>query len=206
MGTLSDWNEYFGTKHRPNFGDVHTKYGQPDFEKEYFWSPSLVEFQNRVLDTLTGNFEMLNMLITGNPGVGKTSFLYSLRHKLETDPGNGHVLKIFHSNRARGFNNPSEAEERVQEEICEAWRLLYESTGHTLTFKQLTGSGNSLRKRLNDLSDFYLKNKSKFNKILVFAVDDVDLLDQTELLQIVKFVIGNLEIKSVKKWFFVRPL
>lgn len=206
MGTLSNWQSYFGATRRPNFGDVHTKYGQPDFEKEYLWSSQLQEFRDQIFDTLTGNFEILNMLITGNPGVGKTSFLYSLRHELEVKQQSNYIIKIFHSNRARGFTDPVEVESRIQEEILDAWKIFFEQTNNASTFDQIVSNGSdSIKKKINDVSDFYIKNKSKFGKILIFSVDDVDLLSQEELKQIVRFVISNLEVKSVKKFFMVRP-
>lgn len=205
MGTLSDWNDFFETNRRPNFGDLHTKYGQPEFALEYYCSETLKDFQHRLFDTLTGEFEMLNMLITGHPGIGKTTFLYYLKHLFEADPDRKHVIKIFHSSRATGFTSEKEAEERIQEEIELAWEYLYKSCAQEGTFSAIKSSNHSLRKRLNELSDYYLRNKGRFNKILVFAVDDVDLLSKNELHQIVKFVIKNIEAKSVKKWFFVRP-
>lgn len=205
MGVLSDWNGYFEATRRPNFGDVHTKFGTPEFEPEYHWSQTLKDFHFRLLDTLTGQFEMLNLLITGHPGIGKTSFLYYLKHRFESDQKNRFVIKIFHSNHGRGFKEAKDVEERIQEEIREAWGVLYKATNHELTFNQIVAAGHPLRKTLNELSDYYLRNKAKFSKILIFAVDDVDLLERDELKQIVKFVVANLEVKSVKKWFLVRP-
>lgn len=205
MGLLSDWNPYFEASRRPNFGDVHTKYGTPEFESEYLWSETLKEFHFRLLDTLTGQFEMLNLLITGSPGIGKTSFLYYLRHRFEQDPNSRYVLKVFHSNHGSGISNPADAEEIVQAEILEAWGALYRSTGHELTFNQISGGEHALRRKIHELSQYYIRNKSKFGKLLIFAVDDVDLLEKDELKRIVGFVIKNMEVKSVKKWFFVRP-
>lgn len=205
MGTLSDWNGFFESAKRPNFGDVHTKYGTPEFETEYHWSETLKDFHHRLLDTLTGEFEMLNLLITGHPGIGKTSFLYYLRHKFEAEVNKKYVLKIFHSNHARGFATPREVEDRIQEEIKDAWGVLYRSTNHDHTYEAIVNAKHSARRTLNELSDYYIRNKGKFNKILIFAVDDVDLLDKDELQLLLKFVISNLEVKSVKKWFFVRP-
>lgn len=205
MGSLADWNTFFRTNRRPNFGDVHTKYGTPEFESEYLRSETLKDFHHRLLDTLTGSFEMLNLLVTGNPGIGKTSFLYYLRHHFEKESEQKYAVKIFHSNHARGFKNRNEVEERIQKEIIEAWETLYKKCGHHLTFNQIDGAGYSQRKTLNELSDFYIRNKGKFPAILIFAVDDVDLLETDELHTIIKLVISNLEVKSVKKWFFVRP-
>ena len=205
MGVLSDWNGYFEATRRPNFGDVHTKFGTPEFEPEYHWSQTLKDFHFRLLDTLTGQFEMLNLLITGHPGIGKTSFLYYLKHRFDSDPQNRFVIKIFHANHARGFQEAKHVEERIQTEIREAWGVLYRATNHELTYNQIIAAGFPLRKTLNELSDYYLRNKQKFPKILIFAVDDVDLLERDELKQIVRFVIANFEVKSVKKWFLVRP-
>lgn len=205
MGTLTDWTQFFNSTRRPNFGEVIPKYGTPDFEKEYLWSEPLKEFHYRLLDTLTGTFEMLNVLITGNPGIGKTSFLYFLRHRFEASPDQKYVLKIFHTNHARGHSKDSDVEERVQKEILEGWEALYNKNGHDVTFGQITNAGHSLRKTLNELSDYYLRNKSKFSSMLILAVDDVDLLDKDELVKIVKYVCSNIEAKSAKKWFFVRP-
>lgn len=211
MTTLSDWLPFFGNLHRPNFGDVHPKYGTPAFELEYLWSTTLKEFHYRLLDTLTGQFEMLNVLITGHPGIGKTSFLYYLRHRFESESNGRHILHIFHSNHASGHANDAAMEERIQQEIMEAWGALYKACNHSATFDQIVAANEStfhpprLKKTINELSDYYKRNKKHFPKILIFAVDDVDLLGKDDLLKIVKFVISNIEIKSVKKWFFVRP-
>jgi virulence-associated protein VagC len=201
---LNKWINYLDLLGRPNFGDVHTKNNA--ISSEYFRPDSIQDFQYRLLDTLTGRFEVQSVLLTGIPGAGKTTFLYFLKKWLENAPSHKYILHIFHANKARGHNNTQDAETAVQLEILEAWESFYVACGKKLLFSEIKQSYNNRYKSLlTALSNYYKKNKDEFPFILIFAVDDVDIATEDEINNIVRMVISNIEIRSVKRWFLVRP-
>jgi len=62
----------------------------------------------------------------------------------------------------------------------------------------------SLKDKLNMLSDYFQQNRAKFKRILIFVIDDADLLENAEVRDIVLSVLRNLALGGVKKWLVIR--
>lgn len=127
--TLEQWMAVLKWKSLPNFGYCHTLPEYDDFTKEYYRAPELRMTRDNLLFTLAGGFyEQHSKRILGQPGSGKTTFVYSL----ERGAREGHVpalqkmfFKIIHVNRTdmplyKGV---------VQEEMVKAWTGFFESCG-----------------------------------------------------------------------------
>lgn len=63
-----------------------------------------------------------------------------------------------------------------------------------------------MKEKLNILTDYFKSNKKIFSKVLIFVIDDSDLMKGKDLLDITFQVIKNLEVNSVKKWLVIREI
>lgn len=168
--------------------------------------PEVVRFRNNLLMTLTGAYEQHNLLITGKPGCGKTSFLYSLLQ--EATHGKHSVLSkyffyLYHATRAAKGEN---IEEILMDYILHAWEKYYQSNGHHKVFLRINTQQISIKEKLNKLVDYFKLSKKDFQKILIFVIDDADALKNDEVRETTKAVLRHLALSSVKKWLVVREV
>lgn len=206
--SIKSWYEVLNWPSLPNFGDCHTITELSRFRENYALTADITRLKHNLLETLTGKFEMQYLRIMGEPGAGKTSFLYSLiKDGAGEDKQNEKLLRqfvfhIFHVNRA----DSEHYVEIIQKEVRSAWKQYYEAIGFNDIYLSITSKkSSSIKEQLNDLTDYYKHNKAKFaEKVLIFVIDDVDLLPGSQLVEIATTVIKNLEVRSVKKWLVIR--
>jgi GTPase SAR1 family protein len=199
------WYPILGWEKRPNFGNCHTMQDLEEFSNNYKETYDLNKFRKNLLENLTGQFEQINIRILGNPGSGKTSFIYSLLKNL-AENGDRRLLEkyifyVFHVNRAIG----ADADGVVQENILLAWERYFESVDLTPNFLSIEKQKILTKDKLNLCADYFKANRDKFgSKILIFVIDDVDLLEPTEIRDVARSVIKHIELSSVKKWIVLR--
>lgn len=206
--SIKSWYGILNWSSLPNFGDCHTISELSRFRENYALTLEITRLKHNLLETLTGKFEMQYVRLMGNPGAGKTSFLYSLiKDGAGEDESTKRLLDqfifhVFHVNRA----DSEHYVETIQREVKAAWATYYKNLGLDDVYLSITSKhGSSIKDQLNDLTDYYKANKEKFtSKVLIFIIDDVDLLPGDQLVEIATTVIKNLEIRSVKKWLVIR--
>jgi hypothetical protein len=200
------WYPILGWEHLPNFGNCHTVQDLAEFGKNYKETYDIARFRKNILETLTGQFEQINIRILGNPGSGKTSFIYSLIKNYQQNSNDGKLLAkyhfyIFHVNRAAGIN----PDEIVQAAILDAWNSYYLAVKQEGIFESIQNQKVSIKEKLNLLTDFFKRNRDKFSeKILVFVIEDGDLLPPEELKAVTESIIKHIELSSTKKWLVLR--
>ena len=206
--SIDTWYKVLGWDNLPNFGDCHTILEHSRFLENYAQTHDIKRLKRNLLETLTGKFEMQYIRLMGNPGAGKTSFLYSL---LKDGNGNDSNIKrlleqfvfyVFHVNRA----DSKEFEETIQREIKQAWQNYYNAVDLADMFLSITARPSmSIKEQLNELSTYFKNNRDKFSsKVLIFIIDDVDLLPGEQLIDIATTAIKNMEVRAVKKWLVIR--
>lgn len=203
--TIKSWIPILKWEELPNFGHCHTIENYETFMENYLVTPQIHQFTENLLITLTGKFEQNNIRILGRPGCGKTSFIYYLKKVADANQNsilNKYVFYIFHVNRAVDYSNV----DLIRKYILEAWSKYFVACGLEDFFHKIAEENSSLKAKLNSLADYFINNKSKFSKILIFILDDTDLIVGNALLDIVSQVIKNLEVSSVKKWLMVREI
>ena len=200
---LDDWFKILKWNALPNFGNCHNIADYSAFSNHYLLTSDLDRFKKNLLSTLTGDFEQLNLKIMGRPGCGKTSFLYYLLKASENEKNkilNKYCVYIFHATRA--IND--DIEEIAISYIHEAWEKFYTACGHKDIHRQIMARTLVSKKKLNALTDYYKSNMSKFNKILIFVIDDTDLFPIDKVKDIVTHILRHLALSSVKKWLAIR--
>lgn len=205
LHSIEDWFNVLKWKHLPNLGLCNTITDFDDFKKSYLICDEIIQFKKNLLTTLTGRFEQHNIRILGRPGCGKTSFIYYLDNATKYEPNsilNDYVFFIMHINRAHGVSD----ETLIREHIIKAWEKYYIACDKGDAFKRILQQQSPIKETNNALSDYFIKHKGEFKKVLILVIDDADLLEGKEVVAIAKDVIKNLEVASVKKWLIIREI
>ena len=201
--TIESWFQVLSWVNLPNFGPCHTIKEYKRFINNYFFSNELDKFSKNILLTLTGGFEQQNKRLIGRPGCGKTSFIYYFKNEAKRGKNNllsGYYFFIFHANRATG----KEKEKVIQEYILTAWRKYYRTCNLLDVYNRIDQQDIGTKGKINILTDHYKKNRDKFKKLMIFVIDDADLLTNEEVKDITYYVLRNLALTDVKKWLVIR--
>jgi hypothetical protein len=205
--SIRDWFDILNWSGLPNLGSCHTNMTSETFKKNYYINDDISTLYNNLTTTLEFNgLESQNIRILGHPGAGKTSFLYAMKHISE---GDDPVLKnyyfyIYHINKSDNLQDEETYESEIDKHIVLAWKGFFNANGFMDEFIRIEAQELSLKQKMNLATDFYRENKKKFSKIMIFAVDDVDLLPGEDVLRVVNHILRSIEVNSVKKWLSIR--
>lgn len=194
------WEENY-----PNFGACHSEDDPTIFTEDYYEGDDCVQLQDRLMKNLKHN-QKKQVLIKGNPGIGKTTFLYSLYNKVKANSGivEDYFFYIFHANKA--FTKEiEECESLVLEELITALEHYYKATNNKTVFDSIKSQEKSNKVLVNKLRDYNKFNKAEFDKTLILVVDDIDMLSNDLAFELVKSVKAHLENVSMLKWLVIRP-
>lgn len=200
---IDSWFEILNWKSLPNFGACHTIIDYEKFMQSFLLSNELTRLERNLLVTLTGNFEIQNIKFTGRPGCGKTSFINYMTRASEqgkNDILSKYVFYVFFANRV----DVDKVEDTVRSYILEAWEKYYEQCGLSDFFHNIDDQAISKQQKIAALTDYLKKNRIKFKKILVFVIDNVDLVTDQMAYDITYNVLNNLTVGVIKKWLVVR--
>ena len=203
--SISSWYEILAWKELPNFGHFHTDGSVDNYKRNYYVSNEILALYKNLLETMKNRFNSANIRLTGDPGSGKTSFIYSLieQAKLKKDAlFNNFVFYNFHINRADGVN----FEDEIKFHIKEAWKQYFTMCGLSDDYQRIRQQGLHRKDMINRLTEVFREKKSVFTKILIFIIDDVDLLEEEKVDTVVDAVMKHLEVASVKKWIVLRDV
>lgn len=206
--SIADWYPLLNWHDLPNFGSCHTKSCIQEFTKSYYRDEKIVKLYKNICETLKGSVSAANIRLAGDPGAGKTSFLYAMK-KMSEDAPQEHILSkfyfyILHINKVDDVSENDKYKQEIVHHVKNAWSEFYAQCGQTDQYTRFKNQNLTNKELINKLSDYYKKNKVDFNKIMIFAVDDVDLLPGEHVGTIVDLVLKSIEIGSVKKWLVIR--
>lgn len=204
---ITSWFPLLGWSRLPNFGHVLNIDNYDDFSKNYFTGYQLNRLKKNLFITLTGRYQAFNLRIMGAKGTGKTSFFYYLKMLIKHEPELVDRIKpfiyIFHANNS--VADDSVIEKYILEYILDAWIKFYETNGFNDLVNSYKELDIPLKEKTNKLKEYYKNNRSKFDKLFIFIIDDVDKVKKEEhVVEIAEHVFRHLEIDSVKKWLVIR--
>ncbi len=78
--SISDWYPVLNWSKLPNFGSCHTKQCVTEFTNSYYRDEKIVTLYQNICQTLSADYASANVRISGDPGAGKTSFLYAIKN------------------------------------------------------------------------------------------------------------------------------
>lgn len=202
--SLKDWFPILDWTELPNFaGCQNLDYDK--FIKIYYVDEQLQSTLDSFITHLDSDYSnKTDARFIGNPGSGKTTFLYWILKLAKSGLNkalNRYVFHIFHVNRA----NSEDYKEQIRIEIQRAWEELYISCNKEDIYRQYSlQSRVSTKTIINKLSTHYRKNRFEFDKLLVFILDDIDMLSNEMAFNVLSTVKSNLELIQAMIWVSIR--
>ncbi|HGW4591522.1 TPA: hypothetical protein ACNH0U_001010 [Proteus mirabilis] len=179
-------------------------------KKNYFINQDINTLYLNLCTTLGDNgIGSQNIRILGNPGAGKTSFLYALKQMSENNQDsilNKFYFYIYHINKSDGLTEEDSYKNEINKNIISAWKEFYNVNGFSDDYMRIESQKLTFKETINLATQYYKENKKLFSKIMIFAVDDVDLLPDEDVIKVVDHILRSLEINSVKKWLCIRKV
>jgi hypothetical protein len=208
--SIKDWFDVLNWPELPNLGNCHTTLGKDNFQKSYYITTEIQSLYENLTASLDNNvLNSSNVRILGRPGTGKTSFLYALKYMSEF-PGSDSLTNcyfyIFHINKSDGLKGEDSYKDEINDHILLAWKGFFEANGYGDDYLRISSQKLPAKETMNLATAFYKSRKSDFKKVMIFAVDDVDLLPDSDVIGIVDHLLKSLEISSVKKWLSIRSV
>jgi len=209
--SIKDWFPILKWQKLPNLGNCHSCTTFEHFMQNYYVHQETETLFSNIVVSLSNEINVQNIRLTGEPGAGKTSFLYAFKYMCENadvdDELNKFVMHIIHINQTYDSENIF-YEDEANKHIIEAWGKLYTSCNQEKIFTQMTNNTDikSQKELLNSLSRYYKLNQLQFPKILIIAVDDVDLLEGKHVKHAVEHLLKSIEMNAVKKWLSIRRM
>ena len=207
--SISDWLPILNWPKLPNFGHCHTSLNSEDFKKDYFVSNELAAlYRNLCASMSSEGINATDIRITGDPGAGKTSFLYALQRMSETDDKilKDYLFYIFHINRAGDEEYAEHYIRVIIHHIEKAWESLFKESGKEGVYTRFSQQKLSPKGIIDKLSEYYVDHKKEFSRILVFIIDDVDLLPGQHVAIVADCILRTIGTASVKKWLVLRDI
>lgn len=210
---ISEWYPVLNWECLPDMGPCHSyaASGEIDqFKQRYLVEGDLERFYGTVLDKLRHNrATQAVVLIKGDPGIGKTTFIYSLVAHTTSNKilNEKYVIYACHANNIQGNN----WEHEVLYHAKKALKVLFMECNQMERFDTICckhdDGDEGLRQQVRCLKTCVSdsEHRAKFTKTLIFVLDNVDSVTESErVLDAFELVNNVLEPGIIKKWFVVR--
>jgi len=212
---ISEWFDVLKWKCLPDMGPCHqfaASGEQQEFLQRYVVTPELQKFCGSILEKLkTKRIGQPVVMLKGDPGVGKTTMIYSLKSYLTNNPELCRMYSLYacHANNIDLDDWEHEvlyhAKQALKEHFfaCKQGRLF-----NRICSDDEGSSDVDLRRQINRLKTCMAgdKYRNRFELTLIFVLDNVDTVtDSNRVLDAFELLNKVLEPAIIKKWFVVRP-
>jgi energy-coupling factor transporter ATP-binding protein EcfA2 len=202
---LDSWLPVLRWKSLPNFGPCHNIKDISEFERNYLSTTENRRFMKDLFSVLlSSGSETNNVCLMGPPGCGKTTFIRALLiassyNKIREK----YHFYIFYVNRLINMQD-SEIENLFMVEVFNAWSSFFKASNLGGFVQRLSERRIEVRAKINEYMKYYKDNKSKFDKKMIFILEDADSLSDDEVARIVNLTHRHIAISDVKKWLVIR--
>lgn len=206
--SISSWFPILNWEKLPNLGHCYTHTERDKFLNDYYVNRQLTTLYLNICETISNERNSANIRITGDPGAGKSSFLYALKNMAEEgdDKLKSFYFYIFKINKVDDVDTINQYTSEIIFNIKRAWKSFYKSNNLQDIYTRFKQQKLSQKDLINKLSEYYKDNVDEFNKVLVFVIDEVDLLPGSHVATVADCIIRNIEEPSVKKWLVLREV
>lgn len=209
--SLAEWMPLLGWDKLPNFGSIH-ELDANDFLDYYFdEDPEIRRMTSNLLVGLRGEKPAtINTRLIGNPGVGKTTYMYYIRaltKKEKSKDFSRYYYWIFHSDKAvyNGKINRSVILRDVERCFL---RWYTNSDIEYNLYNKITEEKMDADERIQKLTDLYIHNSTVKTKMktLIYVIDGVDTVDEQLVIPLVKEIMTLLVPISIRVILTVREI
>lgn len=202
---INQWKDNLGWNKIPTFGEIHKL--DPEELKAYYYLPDNVrEIVKTIQNSLLEGYGITNKRIIGEPGSGKTTFIYYIKKLLSKDDEmtfKNFSFHILHINRLRSTSES--VRELIEKRTLKILADYFVENKLAREYHLLIKGEETLRKeQINKLEDFILTEKSRFAQRLIVLIDDIDETNETEVEESLRYFYSLLECHQICKWLVVR--
>lgn len=200
--SVTDWKEVLGWSSVPMFGEIH-KLEARELKASYYLPANVLEVVTIIKNSLKEGFGFTNKRIIGEPGAGKTTFIYYIKKCLSTgEPGfRDYSFHILHLNRLRAIDH---IEDLVEKRTLKLLADYFEENGLSQEYHTLLKEEPQRKEQINKLEDFILYEERRFKRKLIVLVDDIDETEESDVEVALRYFYGLLECHHICKWLIVR--
>ena len=211
---VAEWYSVLNWDCLPDMGSCHSFAAageQEEFLQRYVITGELRRFYGTILEKLkTKRIGQPVVLLKGDPGIGKTTFIYSLKSHV-TNNEELNKKYVFYACHANSIDT-DDWEHEVVHHTKQALKEYYLSCNQKDLYRKLCGDdGDNISGKRRQISKLKTcmagsEHRFRFEKTLVFVLDNVDTVTNhkrvVDAFQLINLI---LEPGIIKKWFVVRP-
>lgn len=211
---IAEWLPVLNWEKIPDLGPCHN-YAASGEEEEFLHRYVITEELRNFCGTLLLKLKTKRIghpvvMLEGDPGIGKTTLVYALKAHVTNDAELNSAY-TFYACHANCIDNP-DWEREILYHSKQALKALFSSCNQLKLLNQICADESDdvdgLRVQINRLKTCIAgeKHRNKFKKTLVFVLDNVDTVTDSErVIEAFELINKILEPSIIKKWIVVRP-
>ncbi len=200
---LELWKNELEWEATPSIGAIH-KLDNDRFLGSYYVPETVKEVVDRILYSIKDGYGFSNKTIIGEPGAGKTTFIYYLKKQLDNDNQiNNYHIEILHLQR---MLKNGDASETIERRVLKALRGYFSSNGKDKEYEDYIKEPHEIKDKINNLEDYMIEHKDEFHKKLILVVDDIDETEEEIVERCIKHFHSLVECEQISKWIVVRSV
>jgi DNA polymerase III delta prime subunit len=199
MSSLDKWKQVLNWNVIPEFKSIHSL--QEDRFLGCYYVPETVnEFTDKIKNSLIEGYGFNHKTIVGEPGCGKTTFIYFLKSKLKAEQSKLHI-EILHIQRMVARDDYKEV---IEERVFKILKQYFISNSLSQEFESITKDCNNRKIAINNIEDYIIDNKLRFPKRLIIVIDDVDETKEDIVDKSLRYFYSLVECEQISKWLIAR--
>lgn len=201
MSNIEKWKKTLNWNLIPEFKSIHSL-PESRFMGCYYLPETVDEFIKKIISSVIDGYGFNHKTIVGDPGIGKTTFIYYLKTFLKNNGINENFyMEILHIQRMVTKEN---YENVIEERVLKILNKFFSANGHSAAYETITSGTNNTKIMINNLEDFLIENKNNFSKKLIIVIDDVDETDEKTVDASLRYFYSLVECEQITKWLIAR--
>jgi len=201
VSNIDEWKSVLEWNKIPEFKSIHSLDSER-FIGCYYLPETVNEFMDKITSSIIDGYGFNHKTIIGDPGCGKTTFIYYLKSSLNKrkETSNFH-MEILHIQRMVCKND---YEAVVEDRVINILSRYFSENNLQKEYETLTKDSTSNKISINNIEDFLVERKSKFKKRLIIVIDDVDETPEQTVNDSLRYLYSLVECEQISKWLIAR--